>query len=115
MPRGCRTDEGSKRWMLAEYNMVEHDSWAYPPRTECNVVDSDGTVLFGNVGSPGCKLTIRYCKQHGKPYIINPDAMGLRMWADSNGIETMNTAGNRESTNPGIYQSTIDTIVEAFK
>ena len=116
IPKGRRTDEGplSHEDML-RYRLKEHSSWAYPPRTRLNVAESDGTVLFGNMSSPGCSLTIKYCKELHKPYICNPTAVELRQWTIDNNIETMNTAGNRASTNPRVYQLTYDTIVEALK
>ena len=115
LPKGCCTDEGTKRWMLAEYGMQEHPSWQYPPRTEANVREADGTCIVGNVDSPGCSLTVRLCKRHGKPYIVNPSPAELRQWVEANHIEVLNGAGNRERTNPGIFSRTVELMVAAFK
>ena len=117
IPKGCRTDEGRlSAEKMTLYNLREHVSYHYPPRTEQNVLDSDGTVLFGNMDSPGCALTIRLCKKHGKPYIINPSTGGwaLRDWTQENNIHILNVAGNRERTNPGIYAITYSTLIAAF-
>lgn len=111
IPKGRRTDDGPMVVaMFEDLGLKEHTSWAYPPRTEQNVLDSDGTVLFGNMDSPGCKLTIKLCKQHKRPYTTNPTTEELRTWIDTNGTETMNVAGNRERTNPGIEAHTFKTI-----
>lgn len=69
----------------------------YAARTEQNVIDGDGTVLFGDMSSSGSKMTIGFCKKHSKPYIINPTAASLRDWLFANNIQTLNVAGNRAS------------------
>ena len=116
VPKGRRADEGEISLEdMVRFHLKEHTSSAYPPRTEANVVDSDGTVLFGNMHSPGCSLTIRLCLKHGKPHRENPTAEELRLFVERHSIEVLNVAGNRERTNPGIFQRTFDTIVEAFK
>lgn len=114
LPRGCITQDGPRRDMLVKYGMLEHCSTGYPPRTETNVMNSDGTVLFGNMNSPGCRLTLRLCKQHRKPFYTNPTPKGLRGWVDQQGIKVLNVAGNRESSNPGIFKTTYDTLMAAF-
>ena len=69
----------------------------YGPRTEQNVINSDGTVLFGDVTSFGSRLTVNLLKAHQKPYIINPDSAKLREWLGEQGIEVLNVAGNARS------------------
>jgi len=117
VPKGRRTCVGplSDNVML-RWNLVEDASFAYPPRTERNVQDSDGTVIFGNLNSSGSKLTIKLCKKHLKPYITNPlSPEELRNWADVYKLQVLNVAGNREETNPGIFANVRDFIIEAFK
>ena len=116
VPKGRRADDGEISLEdMARFHLQEHSSSAYPPRTEANVRDSDGTALFGNMHSPGCSLTIRLCLKHGKPHRENPSAADLRAFVERHRIEVLNVAGNRERTNPGIFQRTYDTIMEAFK
>lgn len=116
VPRGRRTsagpltDEQMKKWKL-----VEHSSDRYPPRTEWNVKHSDGTVIFGNLDSPGSQLTWRICQRNQKPYLRNPSINELRTWVHINQIRTLNVAGNREDKYPGIFQHVVDFLVEAFK
>ena len=120
MPLGRRTDEGPLSVELFKlWNLREHPLSTYPPRTEQNVRDSDGTVVFGNPYSPGCSLTVKLCKRHKKPYLImetvSYDPVGLLKFVLNNGIKTLNVAGNRERSTPGIYALTLDTIVRAFR
>ena len=84
----------------------EPDPKVFPKRTRKNVKDSDGTLLMGNVNSPGSELTLRYCNNLEKPRIINPTPYGLKWWLDKYKIEILNVAGNRESKNPGIQKET---------
>ncbi len=79
-----------------------------PPRTDTrkNVADSDGTLWMGNVTSRGALLTLSTCHKTDKPHIVNPTAPELRAWLLSTEIATLNVAGNRERTNPGISART---------
>lgn len=102
-PKGYRTENGSDLF-LKELGLVEHTSSSYPPRTVDNVRNSDGTIIFGNINSPGCKLTISTCIKFKKPYIINPTEQDFRNWIDKKFIRILNVAGNRENTNSGIQE-----------
>ena len=116
-PYSFWTEDGSQVSLLKNYGLKEGepDARIYPKRTKRNVLDSDGTVLFGNPDSPGSKLTIRYCKDCSKPYIENPSPTRLRDWIKENNINILNVAGNRESTNPGIFLFTKNILLEALK
>lgn len=100
-PLGWRTDEGSDP-TLADFGLQETRDRGYRNRTRYNVRDSDGTVLFGDLTSPGCRLTIRTCVDFEKPYLVNPEASDLVAWLTAQGIGILNVAGNRRRTNPGI-------------
>lgn len=101
---------------LADFGLVEHASREYPPRTHKNVRDSDGTVIFGYLGSPGGRLTVQSCRQAKKPYICNPTPRELEEWLSRYDIQVLNVAGNRASSqNPDIETLTKITIVEAVK
>lgn len=70
----------------------------YLPRTEQNVLNSDGTVYFAtDEDSAGKIATERFAKKHKKPFLLNPTAEELKEWISENGIETLNVAGNRGS------------------
>jgi len=96
-PPGWMTSEGSQKEKLEGFGLVEGeaDPKIYPKRTEKNVVDSDGTVLFGDETSKGSALTKRMAEKHGKAFIANPTSDELSAWLSDNNIETLNIAGNR--------------------
>lgn len=110
-PKGWRTQAGPAPW-LAFYGLVTCDSVEYRPRTWKNVHDSTGTLIFGDLTSPGCSLTREICTQLGRPWIhvrwfpgvdVEGDAVEMvRGWLMVNGISTLNVAGNREERAPGI-------------
>lgn len=116
IPFGRRTDDGPLPLeLMRRYKLKEHPSAGYPGRTEQNVRESDVTVLFGNMSSPGCRLTIKLCNRHAKPYLVNPLADELRYWLGALPSVTLNVAGNRERTNPGIYDRTYAILLEALR
>lgn len=116
-PLNYRTEEGLAPW-LKNYGLEMDGSWFYQPRTEKNVVEGDGTLIFGNPNSAGSRLTEKLCEKHGKPcFIMEWDATceptvedreALRTWVQEFSIRVLNVAGNRESTNPGITQAVQD-------
>lgn len=70
----------------------------YLPRTEQNVLNSDGTVYFAtSKDSAGKIATEKFAKKHNKPFLLNPTVEQLRSWLVANNIETLNVAGNRGS------------------
>ena len=113
-PRGWRTDEGP-RPDLAFLGLVEHASADYLPRTAANVMDADGTLFVGRE-SPGEAATRRYAREAHLPYLrvsfpggdVNVGAIAA--WLERHKIRVLNVAGNRERTNPGIEQFTLDLI-----
>lgn len=109
-PKGYRTENGNDP-SLKELGLVEHFSSSYPPRTCRNILDSDVTVLFGDMNSHGSVLTMTKAIKYNKPLLINPTAAELRKYTGT----TINIAGNRESVSPGIEKRVIDIVREAFK
>jgi hypothetical protein len=70
----------------------------YLPRTEQNVLNSDGTVYFATeANSAGKVATEKFAKQYSKPFLLNPSVNQLRQWLADNNIKTLNVAGNRGS------------------
>ena len=112
IPKGRRTEKGK---VPARYRMRQHWSRHYPPRTEKNVADSDGTVIF-TYGKPdgGSLLTIDFAKKHGKPWLAI-DAMRpqeeivarvlswIRRRLPDGAV--LNVAGSRRSKAPGIHMA----------
>ena len=122
VPKGRRTEKGK---VPARYRkMRQHGSRHYPPRTEKNVVDSDGTVIF-TYGKPdgGSLLTIAFAKQHGKPCLkvdLNrPHEAAVAKvvrWARRNlpDAAVLNVAGSRRSKAPGIHRAVKKVMVEVL-
>lgn len=108
-PKGWRTDDGPAPWLGSVYGLIEGTEASYGPRTEWNALNSSGTLWFGNVKSPGGILTQALCVGYNKPFEVvdltaDLDSLvtQLRRWIVEKQIVTLNGAGNRERTNPGI-------------
>lgn len=120
LPKGCRTLEGSRPEYLIEYNMQEHASSAYPPRTEANVEMADATIRFAsNFKSAGEKCTLRAIKWFKKQYldidINNPLSTDIvAEWIRDEKFKVLNIAGNSEETSPGIGVFVENYLKEVF-
>jgi hypothetical protein len=99
--------------LLARYPNLRETPLADPrERTEWNVRDSDGTLVFlpsAPECSPGTQFTLACAEKYGKPLLVaDPhDATTvevIRNWLHENAnIRVLNIAGPRESESPGIY------------
>lgn len=97
----------------------------YEYRTECNVFESDGTVVFGDRTSPGSRMTSVMVQRYAKPNLwldwnakSGWQATGARKlfrdWVEQNGIVVLNCAGNRESRNPGICEAVCEFLMDVL-
>ena len=112
------TEEGIKTKLLRDtYKLVEGipDRTIYRKRTRQNIIDSDGTVIFGDTFERGTQLTINTCEQLEKPYVVNPKMDLFVRWIVNHKIQVLNVAGNRESKNPGIYAKVYKYLVDSLK
>jgi len=108
-PKGRRAEDGP---IPPQYQLKETASADYPARTERNVLDSDGTVIISieaSLGSRGSALTQRLAEKHHKPWIhIHFGQLGpsetLRSFVEMHRIQTLNVAGPRASSEPGVAQ-----------
>ena len=113
VPRGRRAEDGI---LDKKYDrLTELAAEQYRVRTEKNVIDGDGTLVF-TIGEPteGTAYTVECAKRHGKPYLV----IDLARVADGSAVkeggewlgrtkpEVLNVAGPRESKAPGIYRRT---------
>ena len=109
-PKGRRAEDGviDKKYPLCETSGPE-----YAQRTESNVQNSDGTLIITPGTDPpgplsgGTALTRQLADQHHKPcLIIDPDDPNatpvILAWLEKHALTTLNIAGPRESTSPGI-------------
>ena len=119
IPKGRMTEDG----VLSEkYNLIEMTTKSYPKRTEKNVLDSDGTVIFthGKL-TGGSLLTRKKAVEHGKTVIrldrrrldIKEAVTALQQFIEDNRIEVLNVAGSRASKDEKIY-NTVQKILNLF-
>ena len=119
LPKGRLTEAGP---LPEKYQLKEMVSSSYLKRTEQNVIDSDGTLIFSHgelIG--GSKLTQELAEKHSRPFLhvdLNQTtsfdaAQDINSWIRKNGIETLNIAGPRASSDPNIYQA-VAGILEAL-
>lgn len=115
-PKGFKTEKGPQVDALKAFGLREHPLPSYDPRTLVNVLESDGTAIFATKpNSEGTELTVRYCVQEAKPYLlIDPFVPSARddliEFVSGYNIETLNVAGNRESVSPGIAKQVAQLI-----
>ncbi len=106
MPQSFITESGPRADFAALYGMREHPQPGSPPRTEANVRDADGTLIFGDAGLGGSRDTKEFCAKHAKPCFVLPWCSGepepvgalsnFRRWLEDHDIRVLNVAGNRE-------------------
>lgn len=101
---------------------METPSSNYLQRTEWNVRDSDGTVVFtfANVVSGGSARTIEFARSLKKPVVhlsfaksYSPE-VELQRFVAGHGIKVLNVAGSRESKEPGLWKRTYECLEAAF-
>lgn len=114
-PRGRLAEDGP---ISACYELSETDQSDYRFRTECNVVDSDGTLIlyYRNI-SGGTRLTCQFAERYERPCLTVDLARRVSLplivgWLKEHGIETLNVAGPRESTQRGIYQRSLRLLTQ---
>jgi len=107
-PKGRKAEDGV---IEAKYPLKESSSSSYLQRTEWNVRDSDGTVVFSLAPklTGGSLKTVEFARKHNKPWIhvsaVDPDPAGrLRRFLEDNVIDILNIAGPRKSKEPGIAE-----------
>jgi hypothetical protein len=121
MPKGFRTEAGPRPSYAERFGMHETSSRSYRSRTLQNVIESDGTAIFGGpLLAGGSLLTKRLCEGLGKPCLVLdfPAANDQRKlfgdWLASHPIRVLNVAGNRESQSPGVEEFVFHFLVSAL-
>lgn len=116
IPKGRKTEKGR---LPDRYHMQETNAIDYAQRTELNIVDSHGTLLFSRGKlKGGSALTQRLAKKHKKPCLhIDLDELSeykavqiIKTWIEVRDIRILNVAGPRASENPGIYDDVKNTL-----
>jgi len=107
-PQGRLAEDGA---IPTRYSLTETPSPDYVQRTEWNVRDSDGTVVFSVAAmlAGGSERTVEFAEQHGKPCIhLSQERDGgraaalLREFLGRHEIKILNVAGPRQSQEPGV-------------
>lgn len=106
-PLGRLAEDG---FIPARYALRQTDTEKYSDRTERNLRDADGTlILYRQELSGGTDLTHFLCRKHGRPVLAvdisqSYEVQQIEAWLSANKISTLNVAGPRESTSPGISE-----------
>lgn len=122
-PKGRKSLEGP---IPARYNLIETPSASYLQRTEWNVRDTDGTVVFtlAEEATCGSLRTLGFAKKHGKPCLHlsrMPGKFGYRdrseillEFVQEYQIRCLNVGGSRESKEPGLHLWVMEVLERAF-
>lgn len=105
--------------MSEKYHLSEMPTTSYRKRTEQNVLDSDGTVIFtyGELEG-GSRYTEIKAYEHNKPMVhidmnefsVDDAIVLLDKFVDQYRIEVLNVAGGRASKDDNIYNGTYKVI-----
>lgn len=118
-PKGRLAEDGT---VPECYPLIELTKGGYSVRTERNVIESDGTLIF-NIGklTGGTRLTVECARKHNKPHLViqldatrRPNVATLSEWLDQNNIRVLNVAGPRESKTPGVHRLVCQYLEEFF-
>ena len=120
-PKGRKAEDGP---LGGQYQLIETPSASYLQRTEWNVRDSDGTVVFtlAPKANGGSLRTIESATRYRRPCLHlarlghsgEAPAVLLQQFVARHRISILNIAGSRESKEPGIYRWVTDVIEDAF-
>jgi len=107
-PRGRWSEAGP---IDEHYPLTESPSADPAERTERNVRDADGTLIIARGGvenlTGGTALTHKLAAERGQPMLaVDPTEPGapetVTRWIDLHAIRSLNVAGPRASSQPGI-------------
>ena len=121
IPKGRKTENGI---LDSRYKLDELESSSYGVRTEKNVTDSDGTVIFSQGPlTEGSLLTRHKAEFHNKPvlhldftaYQLEESVILLDRFIRENQIAILNIAGPRASKDPQIYTLTYNCLLAGLR
>jgi len=105
-PKGRKAEDGP---IPARYPLRETASDAYIERTRLNAEDADATLILtlGRMDR-GTRATARHLDGIGKPWLAidlmqEPDPARVLDWLAEKGVGTLDVAGPRETSAPGIH------------
>jgi hypothetical protein len=123
-PRGRRAEDGK---IADRYQLHETQGTQYAQRTEWNIRDSDGTVIF--TIDPhlrgGAKRTMEFAREYRRPWLhlsqtvpVEESVERLREFLLDHQIEVLNVAGSRSSMEPevGVFvRSVLSALRESLR
>ena len=105
-PQGRKAEDGP---IAYKYPLLKTPSSNYIQRTEWNIVDTSGTVIFsiGRVLTGDSKKTAEFAQKHSKPCLhihsgVKDGVKRLREFISDDEIMTLNVAGPRASKEPEV-------------
>lgn len=133
-PKGWFNELGRQEFKMREFGLRECPTIGYPARSMRNVDDADATItLIWDNTSVGTWKTLGYAETHKWKWGIVPvpfpfeykpclilrkelDSMGviinsIKYWIREWNVATLNVAGHRESSHPGIQEFTKQLII----
>lgn len=111
VPKGRKTEAGP---LASKYKLKELDSDRYRDRTEKNIIDGDGTLIFSfGALTGGSALTESLALKHDRPCLVidlehvsgNEAIIAIEKWLEKYSIRILNVAGPRLSGEPRIYDA----------
>lgn len=120
VPKGRKAEDG----VIPDiYELQEMPTASYPKRTEQNVMDSEGTLIFSHGElTGGSALTQQFARRHERPS-MHVDLTCMRgvaaarqiaSWISEHKIKVLNVAGSRASNDPAIYAETLAVLRNLF-
>jgi len=118
-PKFRKAEDGT---IPPQYLLTETAKSDYVQRTEWNVRDSDGTLIFtlSDKLSRGSAKTAFFAERHGKPFLhVHPGlsynlALEVLRFARDNNVKVLNIAGTRGSKEPYIGKFVKQVLEDAF-
>jgi hypothetical protein len=132
-PKGRKAEDGPIR---KKYPLIETPAASYVQRTEWNVRDTGGTVIFsiGLTLTGGTLKTVKFCEKHTKPYLelyhggyaragsrqrvridgLEDAAKMLKKFVSDNEFKMLNVAWPRASKELEVGDFVKEVLAEAF-
>jgi hypothetical protein len=119
MPLGFLTEDGPRPEFAGLYGAVELPTVDDPTPTRRNAMEAGATIWFGSLHSPGSIVTHRACLDFGRfCYDVVEGRDGpsdVARWLSASRVSSLNVAGDRESSHPGIGDRVERFLVSVFR
>lgn len=120
LPKGRKAENGIVPETYTDFQVMTRGG--YPMRTEQNVIDSDGTIIFtyGKLAG-GSSLTKKFAVKNNRPWLhIDLDAedkpvLKIKDWVIEWDIKVLNVAGKSAGKAPTIYNQVKEIIAEVLR